>query len=301
QVLGTVMLTGGFFAFNGASVLLTHLNLPLAYEHFSIAMINTAMAASGGGVCGTLVAIIVYKNYNIMDMNMSMLAGCVSSCAGCMYYDVYGSFIIGVLAALMYFYTRFLVNFYHIDDPLDAIALHGGAGFVGVMSVAFFANDAQEGVVGLFYGGGGSLIYKQLVGWFAICGVAFVAGLLIFLVPYKMGWLRVSHEHEVEGLDMACFSCAYPEVQAKGDFIKFREFLASQEMYEDYDRHRGAFLDWMAQGNSTENESNMTIQESCEKSPMSFSHAPLASGSGVDMIDDNNSSDSTVPSTVHLT
>ena len=70
-----------------------------------------------------------------------------------------------------------------MDDPVDAVALHGFTGAWGVVAVGLFANDdyVAEGYgweeYGIFYGGSGKLLACQLLG--IVCmGGEFPRGLL---------------------------------------------------------------------------------------------------------------------------
>eukprot|EP01134_Creolimax_fragrantissima_P002872 CFRG2872T1 len=244
QSLGTILIVAGFYAFTGMSTLLLHLDDSEAILHYSSALINTCIASAGGGLTALAISRVFMHNYMLENVNMGMLNGSVAISAGCSLYSAYDSFIVGCLSTLVCFSTRKLVLRLRLDDPLNGIAMHGGAGVVGVLGVGLFANDPDGLVQGLFHGGY-ELIYKQLVGLLVITTFAFLSTLLVFY-PWKvLGALRLSEEEELNGLDKTLCAPAYPEVSAKSDFIQFREFLTAHQMHEDYINYREEFKIWM--------------------------------------------------------
>ena len=58
-----------------------------------------------------------------------LLAGLVAITGGCAYVEPWASIIIGIVASLLYLLTSKLLIRLHIDDPLDAFAVHGIGGF----------------------------------------------------------------------------------------------------------------------------------------------------------------------------
>lgn len=68
---------------------------------------------------------------------------------------MWSAFIIGTVGALFYSIGCRLLDKYHIDDPLEASAVHTSGGFWGVMAVGFFNTE-----VGIFYNGSAGI--KQL-------------------------------------------------------------------------------------------------------------------------------------------
>jgi Amt family ammonium transporter len=98
-----------------------------------------------------------------------------------------------------------------IDDPIGAIAGHGGGGVVGVLAVGFLTTEeAAEGIggkPGLFYGGGLDQLGWQVVGLLAIGAFAFASAYILFYVIDKTVGLRSSEAEEVGGLDSPSTAC----------------------------------------------------------------------------------------------
>ena len=59
-----------------------------------------------------------------------VLAGMVSQCAGCDEYAPWGAFIVGVFGGLSFISIHVGMLKFRLDDPLDAVAVHGGGGKV---------------------------------------------------------------------------------------------------------------------------------------------------------------------------
>ena len=79
-----------------------------------------------------------------------VLAGLVCITASCGNVTTVSSFFIGILGAINYIlFSRMVIRF-KIDDPLDAFAVHYGAGITGVILVGFFDKST-----GIFYGHSG--------------------------------------------------------------------------------------------------------------------------------------------------
>ncbi len=96
-------------------------------------------------------------------------------------------------------------NYLFIDDPLNASAVHFGAGGVGMLYVAFMAKPefAGEDFAGIFYGGDGIFLGHQIYGM--VVYSVWTVGLsgVMFYGLMKAGWFRVEEEHEDEGMDMS--------------------------------------------------------------------------------------------------
>ncbi|MDD1503733.1 ammonium transporter [Lysinibacillus sp. CNPSo 3705] len=191
--LGVFLLWFGWFGFNGASTL-------AADPKLVPSVIATTFFAAAAGVVAT--AFYTKFRYGHIDGSLTLngaLAGLVSITAGAANVSIFGSLIIGLIAApLLVESVRFIEWKLKVDDPVGAIAVHGICGIWGTLAVGLFDISGQ----GLFYGGGFGQLGVQAIGIFATLAwvsVSVAAGLLIIkaFVP-----LRVSAEEEVTGLDV---------------------------------------------------------------------------------------------------
>ena len=71
----------------------------------------------------------------------------VSICCGCDKVAAWAAVIIGAIAGPFMMICSSAVNRLGIDDPLDAFAVHGGGGIIGLVLTPFFWESH-----GLFYG-----------------------------------------------------------------------------------------------------------------------------------------------------
>ncbi|MEM1415926.1 MAG: ammonium transporter [Myxococcota bacterium] len=202
--LGVLVLWLGWFGFNGGSTV-------SAEDPGAIARIVlvTNLAASTG-----FLAALVWTRFRtgMMDLSMGLngaLAGLVGITAGCDVIAPGWALLVGVLAGMLCVEGVFFLERMKVDDPVGAITVHGVCGIFGTLAVGLFGDE-----VGLFVGGGAAQLGTQAVGAFSGVAFAFAAGALLWfgmkaLVP---GGIRVSAEHELEGLDVAeCGVEAYGE------------------------------------------------------------------------------------------
>jgi Amt family ammonium transporter len=215
--LGTFILLFGWFGFNAAST------FAATDVQFAVAATNTGIAGAFGAVAAM---VYVTKRTGKPDPSMmvnGMLAGLVAITAPCAFVDPWAAALIGVIAGLfvieaVWFVERKL----KIDDPVGAIAVHGGCGTLGALFVGIFANGeygagwnltdsaktAETGVTGILggdFGLGFSQLIAQAIGivviWTIMLGLAYG----FFKIQNKLtkGGIRSSAEDEMSGLDMA--------------------------------------------------------------------------------------------------
>ncbi len=97
------------------------------------------------------------------------------------------------------------------DDSLDVVGVHLVGGIVGTLMIGLVASaeatgilteDPNDGVNGLFYGGGLDQLGKQAVAAGAVFAYSFVVTMIIGLVVHKTMGFRVSEEDEITGVDL---------------------------------------------------------------------------------------------------
>ena len=207
--IGGVILWFGWYGFNPGSTL-------SAMDFQGIARIaaNTTLAACTGALSALF---YVYPRTKIWDAGSSIngfLAGLVAITCPCYWVSPLGALIIGVVAGIVAVMGTDLLEHLRIDDPVGAVPVHMIAGIWGTWSLGLFAtgqygastttgadNSAGMVVTGLFYGGGWSQLWAQVIGNAAIGGGTFILGLILMYAVKMTGTLRVSKEGELEGLD----------------------------------------------------------------------------------------------------
>jgi Amt family ammonium transporter len=165
--------------------------------------------------------IFTWIKYGKPDVSMCLnasLAGLVAITAPCDVTDAAGAIVIGAVAGLLVVFGVWLLDYVlHIDDPVGAVAVHCLNGIWGTIAVGLFATTSAPGndeLVGLFYGGGFTLLGKQLIGFAAVAAWTAVTITITFLIIKATLGLRVSEEEEIVGLD----SCEHGLASAYSGF-----------------------------------------------------------------------------------
>ncbi|CAB9524313.1 Ammonium transporter 1 member [Seminavis robusta] len=211
-VLGTLILWFGFFAFNGGS------SYTIAgeaqYNATGRAVVVTTLGGAFGGVVTMIWGFLATKSWDIGWVINGLLGGMVATCSGANALEPWAGIIVGVLGSIA---TQSQVLLFEhvlfIDDPLNASAVHLGAGAVGMVFVAFMANPefAGEEFTGIFYGGEWKFLGYQFMGMAAYTGWTLGTSGAMFFALKSIGWFRVHEEEERVGVDKSHHGgSAYP-------------------------------------------------------------------------------------------
>lgn len=194
--LGVFILWFGWYGFNGAA----------AEDPSFLAQIFVTTTIAPAVATVTTMIFTWLKNGK-PDVSMSLngsLAGLVAITAPCADVDAFGSIIIGLVAGLLVVFGVWLLDYVlKIDDPVGAVAVHGFNGLWGTLAVGLFATGkGQNGITGLFYGGGFNQLGIQAIGILAVAAwTAVTVSILFFVIKFTIG-LRASKEEEMIGLDI---------------------------------------------------------------------------------------------------
>ena len=195
--LGVFILWLGWYGFNGAAA--------TSVDQLASIFLTTTVSP---GVATVVCMIFTWVKYGKPDVSMCLnasLAGLVAITAPCDVTDALGASIIGAVAGVLVVFGVWLLDHkLHIDDPVGAVAVHFMNGVWGTLAVGLFATNTAPGndsLVGLFYGGGFSLLGLQVLGVLAVCAWTAVTITITFLIIKATAGLRVSREEEIEGLD----------------------------------------------------------------------------------------------------
>ena len=147
---------------------------------------------------------------------MIVMVGMVSLCAGCNLYEPWAALIVGSWGGLAFIGLHHLMVSLHLDDPLDAVAVHGGGGLVGLLAVpVLMVVGLEPGERGLLWDGDQShpwlVLAHQLAGAFVIIVWAGLWASVIFGLLSLTNLLRVSRPDELRGMDLTKHGeAAYP-------------------------------------------------------------------------------------------
>ena len=195
--LGCFILWLGWYGFNGAAC--------TSVEQLGSVFLTTTVAPA---VATVVCMVFTWGRYGKPDVSMCLnasLAGLVAITAPCDVTDCFGAIVIGAVAGvLVVFGVWFLDYVLRVDDPVGAVAVHFMNGMWGTIAVGLFATTSAPGndtLTGLFYGGGFTLLGKQLLGMFSVLAWTAVTMTLVFFFIKAVFGLRVSEEEEIVGLD----------------------------------------------------------------------------------------------------
>ncbi|MEM6644158.1 MAG: ammonium transporter [Bacteroidota bacterium] len=182
-VIGVFLLWLGWFGFNGGSVLSADPGL------VSFVLVTTSLAACAGGLAGFVTGYIAFKRLDLGMVLNGILAGLVGITAGADVIEPGNAILVGTIAGILVVLSAITLDKLKLDDVVGAVSVHLTCGIWGTLAVGIFSinPDHSFGV--------------QLKSVLIIGVTAFVAAALIFLIlKYTIG-IRVSEEHEKEGLD----------------------------------------------------------------------------------------------------
>ncbi len=207
--LGVFILWFGWYGFNGAAA---------ADGAFLGQIFLTTTVAPAVATVTTMIFTWIKNGKPDVSMCLNAsLAGLVGITAGCADLDAIGAAIVGLVSGILIVIAVEFVDIkLKIDDPVGAFSVHGVNGLWGGLAVGLFATGkGQNGITGLFYGGGFDQLGIQALGLAAILGWTIVCMSIVFFVLKKTVGLRVTKDEEMKGLDVT----EHGLVSAYADFM----------------------------------------------------------------------------------
>ncbi len=214
--VGGFLLWFGWYGFNPGSTLSA-----MDMQGIGRVSANTTLAACAGGMSAMFMAFFIGATKGKFDLGFSIngfLGGLVAITASCYWVSPSGAIGLGLIAGVVCYYGVNLIEWFRIDDPVGAVAVHGLCGIWGTLSIGFFAcgkfgatgptgADDSAPVAGIFYGGGTSVLIAQVIGSAVVTIGTFIVAFVIMKAinalphPWK---LRVEPEGETGpgGLDV---------------------------------------------------------------------------------------------------
>jgi Amt family ammonium transporter len=198
-MMGAGILWFGWFGFNAGSALASG---SLAAQ----AMIGTQLAACGGLLAWCGFERLRTGRATTLGAASGAVSGLVAITPAAGYVNSMAAILIGIAGGVVGAYAVTLKFKGGYDDSLDVVGVHGACGLVGTLLVGVFAShtvNPQTRYSGLVDGGGAHLLGVQLLAVGATIAWAFGLTWLIATAVEKTIGLRVTPDHEVEGLDTA--------------------------------------------------------------------------------------------------
>jgi Amt family ammonium transporter len=195
-MLGAGLLWFGWFGFNGGSALTSS-------NAASVVVLNTFTATCSAMLGWLLVEKLRDGHSTTLGAASGAIAGLVAITPSCGAVSPVGALALGAVGGAVCALAVGLKYKLGYDDSLDVVGIHLVGGLTGTLLVGVLAtSDAPNGVDGLLYGGGLSLLGKQAVGAFAVLVYSFAVTWLIAKALDKTMGLRVHPEAEQEGVDV---------------------------------------------------------------------------------------------------
>jgi Amt family ammonium transporter len=196
-LLGAALLWFGWFGFNAGSAIASGMVSTSAFVATHIA-----------GATGALSWAVVEWAYKGKPTTLGVASGAVAGLAtvtpAAGFVAPWAALVIGLTTSLFCYVGVVAKNRFGYEDSLDVVGIHGVGGTWGVLATGLFASKAvnSAGNDGLLFGNA-SLLGIQALSVASALLYSFVATLIILKVlDWTMG-LRVSDEHEVNGLDLS--------------------------------------------------------------------------------------------------
>ena len=199
--IGACLLWVGWFGFNAGSAV-------AAGTLATSAFVNTHFATAAAAMAWSLAEWIHNGKPSALGAISGAVAGLVAITPASGFVQPMSALVIGAIAGFFCFFmvTR-VKSWFGYDDSLDAFGVHGAGGTIGAILTGVFATKAINPIFGAGKPTGAAdgnwhQVLNQLAG-VAIAWVISIIGTLILLklVDLVIG-LRVSREHEIEGLDV---------------------------------------------------------------------------------------------------
>ena len=190
-IIGTFILFFGWFGFN--------INTG---DSIGLNAVNTLLAGATGAVVALYIQLVRTGQTDVLMACNGALAGLVGVTAPVAFVEPWSAVVIGAIAApIMMGSVWFIENILKIDDPVNAISVHGTCGLWGILAVGIFANG-NNGIEGLVAGNGLQIV-SQLISMGVVLGWALATGFALFLMlKYTMG-VRASRQEEEQGMDLS--------------------------------------------------------------------------------------------------
>jgi len=195
--LGGVVLWFGWYGFNPGSTLSA-----IDFTGIGRVATNTTLAAAAGGLSAMLWVYPRIKKWDIGITINGFLGGLVAITAPCYWVNSTGSVIIGAVAGVIVVLVVDLMEHLRIDDPIGAVAVHGGCGIFGTWAIGLFATGQYGDFKGLFWGGGVKQLFAQVWGNLVMAACAFGLAMVLMFIVRATKTLRISEDGEREGIDI---------------------------------------------------------------------------------------------------
>jgi len=194
-MLGAAILWFGWFGFNGGAA--------TSAEQAGLIWINTLVAPAAAMLSWLVTEKIRHGHPTSLGAASGVVAGLVAITPSCANVSPVAAIGLGLVAGAACCVFVDLKYRFGLDDSLDVVGVHLGAGLIGTLSLGLIALPVNGQGGGLFYGGGAQQLIAQMA---AVVITLLLSGLgtaVIARVINKAVGFRVSHEAETAGVDLS--------------------------------------------------------------------------------------------------
>lgn len=194
-MLGAAILWFGWFGFNGGAA--------TTAEQAGLIWINTLVTPAAAMLSWLVTEKIRHGHPTSLGAASGVVAGLVAITPSCANISPVAAIGLGLVAGAACAVFVDLKYRFGLDDSLDVVGVHLGAGLIGTLALGFIALpvDGQGG--GLFYGGGMQQLIAQTVAVVITLLLSGVGTLVIGRFINRAVGFRVSHEAEAAGVDLS--------------------------------------------------------------------------------------------------
>ena len=184
-------------------------------------------------LCGGLMAGYIVSKADAYWTFSGGLAGVIATSAGNdLYHPIQAMLISAVIVVIIYKMHYWQERRFKIDDAVGAVAVHGYAGFLGVVAVGFVLWGYPSSPDALL---GHATPWAKVTPWGQIAGAIIMFWVLGFIPGYVLSWilkqlnlLRVPREVELAGLDHHVFVNMVQEDQEIQGVLKEARLAAAE-------------------------------------------------------------------------
>ena len=215
SVLGSILLWLGWLGFNGGSTLALN-------PQVADIIVNTVLAGASGMLTAGIISWQRRQVPEVEALINGSLAGLVAITASCHAVTPNLALVIGMMGAGVMMLVSSGLKRCQIDDAVDAIAVHTGAGIWGTLAVALFG---QLDVLGTGLNRPRQFLV-QLLGIVIAMIWSFGVTFIVLYITHRFFPLRVSPETERQGLNAS-------EHKAKTELYDLIEVMQQQAETQD--------------------------------------------------------------------
>ncbi len=195
-MVGASLLWVGWFGFNAGS------NLE-ATGGAALAFINTILATAAAGLAWMIAEWLLRGKPSMLGVASGVVSGLVAITPAAGLVGPMGGIVLGAVAGVVCLWgVSGLKKALGYDDTLDVFGIHGIGGILGAIGTGIFVSPALGGVGVDGYSMGGQVVTQATGVLLTIAWSGGVSYAAFKLIDLTMG-LRVTEEHEREGLDTA--------------------------------------------------------------------------------------------------